>query len=62
MIQTIIAGLKQDYDTMLAYLVRAAVDVGKTTTTKRLETIDSFLRRTVNTIMGVGATEGTAFL
>jgi hypothetical protein len=61
-IQMIIAGLEQDHDTMLAYLVRAAVDVGKTATAERLETIDGFLRQTVNTIMGVGATEGTAFL
>ena len=61
MIQTIIACLEQDHDTMLAYLVRAAVDVGKTATDERLETIDGFLR-TVNTIMEVGVTEGTAFL
>jgi hypothetical protein len=62
MIQMIIAGLEQDHDTMLAYLVRAAVDVGRTATVERLETIDGFLQRTVNTIMGVGATEGRAFL
>lgn len=62
MIQMIIAGLEQDHDTMLAYLVRAAVDVGRTAIVERLETIDGFLRQTVNTIMGVEATEGTAFL
>ncbi|KAH9207526.1 hypothetical protein DL95DRAFT_468612 [Leptodontidium sp. 2 PMI_412] len=61
-IQMIIASLEQDHDTILAYLVRAAVDVGRTTTIERFETINGFLRRTVNTIMGVGATEGTVFL
>jgi hypothetical protein len=47
---------------MLAYLVRAAIDIGRTTTVKRLEIIDGFLRQTVNTIIGVRATEGRAFL
>ena len=61
-IQVIIASLEQEHDTMLAYLVKAAVDVGRTATVERLETIEHFLRRTVNTIMGVGATEGRAFL
>jgi hypothetical protein len=61
-IQMIIAGLEEDHDTLLAYLVKAAVDVGKTATVEQLETVDYFLRRTVNMIMGVGAKEGTTFL
>jgi hypothetical protein len=61
-IQMIIAGLEEDHDTLLAYLVKAAVDVGKTATVEQLETVDDFLRRTVNMIMGVGAKEGTTFL
>jgi len=62
MILMIIAGPEQDHDTMLAYLVKAAVDMGRTATIERLETIDGFLRRTVNTIIGVRATERRAFL
>lgn len=42
-IQIIIARLKQDHDIMLAYLLRAAVDVGKTATIERLKAINRFL-------------------
>jgi hypothetical protein len=47
---------------MLAYLVRAAVNVGRDASGEELETIDEFLRRTANTMMGVGAAEVTALL
>lgn len=61
-IQLAIVGLEQDKDIMLVQLVRAAVNVGRDATGEELVTIDQFLRRTANTIMGVGAAEVSAFL
>jgi hypothetical protein len=61
-IQVATIGLEQDKDIVLAYLLRAALKVGSDAGGADSVAIDAFLRRTVNILKGVGATEGTAFL
>jgi hypothetical protein len=55
-------GLQRNNDIMLAYLVRAAVNVVRDASGEELETTDEFPRLTANAMMGVGTAEVTALL
>jgi hypothetical protein len=57
-----IIGLEIYEDNIPAHLVRAAVTVRRDATGDELVTIDEFLRRTANTMMGVGITQAAEFL
>jgi hypothetical protein len=61
-IQLATIGLQRNNDIMLAYLVRAAVNVVRDASGEELETTDEFPRLTANTMMGVGTAEVTALL
>lgn len=61
-IQLVPIGLRQDRDTLLAHLLRAALRVRSDAGGADSVAVDDFLRRTVNILKDVGDTEGTAFL
>lgn len=61
-LQLLAIGLEQNKDIMLAYLLRAARRVGMNSGSAYSIAIDDFLRRTVNIIKAVAASEGMALL
>ena len=61
-IEMIIIGLRQDRDVVLALLVQAAVNVENGAIDETGVLVGDFLERMMNTTLGVGATEGRAFL
>jgi hypothetical protein len=61
-IKLIIAGHEHDRDIVLAHLMIVTVNIRRDAIGKETATIDEFIRRTKNTMMSVGAAEGTGFL
>ena len=62
MLENLIVGLEQDRNIVLGRLLRAAVKVRRIAVSEEAAVVDEFLQRPIDCIMGVGATEGTAFL
>jgi hypothetical protein len=58
----VIAALEQDHDIILAYLIKAVVQVKETVKHEQYEVLDEFFRRTVNILIGVGTNEVRFFL
>jgi hypothetical protein len=62
LLENLIVGLEQDRNIVLGRLLRAAVKVRRIAVSEEAAVVDEFLQRPIDCIMGVGATEGTAFL
>jgi hypothetical protein len=62
MIELISVALRQDRDVVLALLIQAAVNVKADAISENAVAVNKLLERTIDTVFGVGAAEGRAFL